>query len=81
MTDMQATILRAIDAHFGIHGFLVGDIAPFIARQPGHESNRQHSALISRELRALEKAGLVCRLDDLKPVVWGKPVQPNESGI
>ncbi len=68
MTDLQKAVLSLVERRFD--GYCTGDIAALSARQPGSDSNRQHSALIGRALRALEKAGLVRRLDDKKPVVW-----------
>jgi hypothetical protein len=72
LTDLQRAILKAINRSTGAvrSGFAVGDIAFLVGRQLGHESNRAHSALVSRECKALEKAGLLCQLDDEKPIVW-----------
>lgn len=73
MTDLQAVVLSVVNRFCGTSsGFCTGELAAHIGRQPGHEGNHQHSALIGRELRALERAGLVGRLDNLKPVVWRK---------
>ena len=72
LTSCQRAILKAVNRNTGAarSGFAVGDIAVLVGRQPGHEGNRAHSALVSRECRSLERAGLLCRLDDEKPVVW-----------
>ncbi len=73
MTDIQKAVLKVVGRMCSMFsGYSTGDIAYYIARQPGRTSNRQHSALIGRELRALESAGLIRRLDDQKPVVWCK---------
>lgn len=80
MDDIRQVVLRTVDKVCSDNsGFCTGDIANLIGRQPGHESNQQHSALIGRELRALEKAGLVGRLDDKKPVVWVKARTPEAA--
>jgi hypothetical protein len=70
LTSIQLAILRALNFDSGYGGFVIGNIASFVARQPGHESNRAHSALISLECRTLERAGLLRRLDDETPIAW-----------
>jgi len=74
LTDIQSTVLTAVSRLCTAEsGFYTGEIAVFVGRQPGRESNQQHSALVLRTLKELEQAGLVSRLDDRKPVVWCKP--------
>lgn len=69
--DMQVAIMSVVEwLCTGDTGYSTSAIARFIGRQPGHDSDRKHSALILRELRALEKAGRVHRLDDKLPIVW-----------
>jgi hypothetical protein len=71
MTDMQTLLLRWVEKHCTSEsGYCTVEIAAMVARQPGHESNRQHSALIQREMRALEAMRLVHRLDTKLPIVW-----------
>lgn len=67
-TDFQRAIMLVVGR--GIGGFCVADIASLIGRQPGHDSTRAHSALVSRECLAMERAGLLVRLDDQKPIAW-----------
>ena len=51
----------------------VSAIAPLIARQPGKDSNRQHSAKVSETLHALMCLGLAVRKDSVRrngPLTW-----------
>lgn len=71
MTEMQTILLRLLDRFTNAHTYWsTADLALMVGRQPGQDSDRQHSALISRELRALEKAGRVARLDGRKSILW-----------
>lgn len=68
MTDFQSCVLRAVaTTRFGQ---CVGDLRSLVGRQPGAETNKQHSAAISKALRELEKLGLVRRMDNELPIVW-----------
>ena len=73
MTDMQATILKVIN-RFGAHDIstTTAEVAIFVARQPGRDSNRQHSAYVLQELCALEALGHIRRKDDRTPIHWVK---------
>lgn len=73
MTDMQAAILSVVERICSPDsGFTTGEIADCVARQPGRDSNRKHSAYVLQELCALEAIGRVRRLDDKMPIVWCK---------
>jgi hypothetical protein len=71
MTDFQRVVLEAVNSRCSIDsGYATGGLAMWIGRQPGHETNRQHSALVGKALRDLHGKGLVGLLDDKKPPIW-----------
>lgn len=72
MTDMQATIMQVVDRFGSPAAFETADIAFLVARQPGRDSNRKHSAYVLQELCALEALGLIRRKDDRTPILWVK---------
>lgn len=70
----QEAVLAVVERHStATSGWCTAEIAQFVGRQPGAVNARQHSAAVLRELRALEAAGRVRRLDDKLPIVWCKP--------
>lgn len=78
MTELQAIVLDVVNRFcHSDAGYCTGELALFVGRQPGRDSAQQHSALVLQQLLALEKLGLVRRLDDEKPVVWCRvPLSP-----
>lgn len=80
MDDFQAAVLSAVNRWCETHaGYTTTVLASRIGRQPGAESNQQHVARVLRALLALEKAGLVRRMDDEKPMAWVKSPSPTHS--
>lgn len=73
MTEMQTIVLRLVETHCQYDvGHLTSFFAGLVARQPGRDSNRKHSAFVSGVLHELEVLGHVRRLDDKTPIVWCK---------
>jgi hypothetical protein len=73
MTEMQSILLDLVSRICTTDsGWCTSEFALLVGRQPGHDSDRKHSALILRELKALEASGYVCRLDGQAPRVWCK---------
>jgi hypothetical protein len=71
MTDFEETVLKVVDCWCSpTSGYAVTGLAPLVGRQPGHDSDRAHSAFVSRALLSLERAGRVRRMDADKPIVW-----------
>ena len=70
LKNVQSSVLALLGNSVG--GFCTRDLAPLIGRQPGHESNRKHSALIHKACAQLEGHGRIKRLDNEKPVAWTK---------
>lgn len=68
LNHFQRAILSAVGPGEG--GFAVAEIAVLVGRQPGYDSDRAHSGLIGQECRALERAGLLRRLNAKRPVAW-----------
>lgn len=66
----QECILRELGRCLPSTGLVVGDFTCRIGRQPGRESNRKHTAYVSRLLLDLEKRGLIVRADEQKPILW-----------
>lgn len=74
LSDFDRTVLDVVQRTCGTeYGHITRGITDFVGRQSGHHTPRQHSALVSSALLRLEKAGLVVRLDDDKPPLWGLP--------
>jgi DNA-binding transcriptional ArsR family regulator len=67
MSTFRDCILRSLSMKYG---WSTSDIATGVGRQPGAETDDLHRAAIRRELRALERDGLVCRMDDEYPIAW-----------
>ena len=65
----QLILQKLVDVHRS-SGLIVGDFAPLIARQPGRESNRKHSAFVAAQFLDMEARGLIRRADDQKPILW-----------
>jgi hypothetical protein len=73
MNDFQAVVRHVVNERCSTDsGYATRGIAEFVARQPGHESTRQHSALVGAALRLLADCGYIARLDDQKPTIWCK---------
>jgi hypothetical protein len=71
MTDHKAQVLAALPDFADGCGVYTGEVAKSVPFQFGH-NKRTHSAFVRQLLLALEREGLVCRLDDEKPVCWRK---------
>lgn len=66
MIGYDAQILEVLE---GEGGFTTGDIAERVGPVFGH-NKRTHSGFIRTRLLAMQNAGLVRPMDDMKPVVW-----------
>lgn len=69
-------VLRLLAQCHSSSGCVTGDFTPLMGRQPGRESNRQHSAYVAGLLLGMEKRGLIIRADENKPILWRLPAQP-----
>lgn len=76
MDDWDKTVLSVLTQ---VGGFTTGRVAQRIEQSLGlfGHNKRTHAAFIRQKLLALEKGGLVQRLDDQKPVCWLKSPQPD----
>lgn len=72
LTSFQRELLAVVNLGSGFGGFSVKDIAHLINLNREHKygENSAYSALIRRECLQLEKAGLLRRLDDERPIAW-----------
>lgn len=74
MTDFQDAVLCAVELFCSPgRGYRASLIAEFVGRQPGRDTDRQHLGAVQSSLRALERAGLVCRMDDEPAAFWCLP--------
>lgn len=71
LSDFQRAVLAAVN-HFCAfkHGHVTSELAECVGRQPGADSDKQHTLAVRRALTALEERGLIGRMDDEYPVVW-----------
>ena len=72
LTEYEKKVLAALA---GPGALLTRDVADRVRPRFGN-SQHQHSGAVRAWLMHLEKLGLVCRLDDEKPVCWKLAAQP-----
>ena len=68
LNSYHKKILARLDTH---GGFTTGQIAKQVTPMFGH-NRRTHSAAVRAWLLELKAAGLVCEMDNQKPVCWVK---------
>jgi hypothetical protein len=65
----EIVLLRELARLSDSAGWDVANLAGMVRRRAG-DTDRMHSAYISRLLLGMERRGLVKRLDDEKPIAW-----------
>jgi len=71
LTELQEAVLLVVKRHTAPgSGCSTNWVASFIGRQPGKESNRKHSALVSEVLHELESLGRIRRKDGRSNISW-----------
>lgn len=71
LTEMQRIVLDVVNRHTSPgSGCSTNWVASFIGRQPGKESNRKHSAMVSEVLHELESLGRIRRKDGRSNISW-----------
>jgi DNA-binding HxlR family transcriptional regulator len=65
--NFRECVLSSLSAKWGS---CASDLMHLIGRQPGAETDALHKAAIRRELKALERDGLVRRMDEDYPIAY-----------
>lgn len=73
-TEYDKQILAALDTQ---GGFTTGQVAKKVLPRFGHNA-RTHSGAVRSCLEALERQGVVARLDEQKPMFWIKTAAGTE---
>lgn len=71
LTEMQQIVLDLVNRHTAPgSGCSTNWVASFVGRQPGKDSSRKHSAMVSEVLHELESLGYIRRLAGRAYISW-----------